>query len=188
MPGGWALNFSGRVCGLDFQNVGLANWYLALKEGVYWLKMSNFGGLWAEISKFGGLKAKILAKIEAVEAKISKFSHKGDLWTDTFAWNGTLANYRRCKKGVFRATLPHIPFLGQCPRALMATKHQGWKCIYMYMWYSKKKKCVKRVSPVLSYSYNASWIRRIWMGFTSKKIGIKCAMYMYDQYVKNYLF
>ena len=37
------------------------------------MKFSKFGGLWAENSKFGGLWAKILAKIEAVESKISKF-------------------------------------------------------------------------------------------------------------------
>ena len=34
-----------------------------------------------KISKFGGLWAKIWVKIEAVEAKISKFSQKGVLWT-----------------------------------------------------------------------------------------------------------
>ena len=30
--------------------------------------------------------------MEAVEANISKFSQKGVLWTDTFAWNETLVN------------------------------------------------------------------------------------------------
>ena len=60
----------------------LANWYLPLKEGPCELK----------VSKFGGLRAKIWAKIEAVEAKISIFSEMGVLWTDNFGWNGTLAN------------------------------------------------------------------------------------------------
>ena len=112
----------------DFRNVELANWYLPLKRGVCGLKISKFGGLWTEnfkicglvswkfpnlgacelkISKFGGLWAKIWVKIEAVEAKIFKFSQKGVLWTDTFAWNGTLANYRRgVKTG---SSGPHIP-------------------------------------------------------------------------------
>ena len=99
----------------------------AFEKGACELKLSEFGGLWTEnfpilgacelkISKFGGLRAKIRAKIEAVEAKISTFSQKGVLWTDSFAWNGTLANCRRgMKKGVFRAAYPNTPFLGQCP-------------------------------------------------------------------------
>ena len=86
---------------------------------------SSFFGAWADfhwnyersfpnlracelkISKFGGLRAKIWAKIEAVEAKIVKFSQKGALWTDTFAWNGTLVN---CRRGVKRGSSGlHIP-------------------------------------------------------------------------------
>ena len=126
---GGALNlFQVGVCGQDFR-MGLANWYLPLKEGACELKISQFGGLWTEnfpiwglvswkfqnlgacelkISIFGGLRAKIWAKIEAaVEAKISKFSQKGVLWTDSFAWNGILANYKR---GVKRGSSgPHIP-------------------------------------------------------------------------------
>ena len=95
--GGSQLFFQVGVCGPDFQSVGLAKWYLPLKRGACELKMSQFGGLWA----------KIWVKIEAVEAKISKFSQKGVLWTDSFAWNGTLANYRR---GVKRGSSgPHIP-------------------------------------------------------------------------------
>ena len=39
-------------------------------------------------TKFVGLRAKIWAKNEAVESKISKFSQKGALWTGTFAWQG----------------------------------------------------------------------------------------------------
>ena len=105
---GRALNFfQVGMCGPDFWSVGLANWYLPLKRGVCELKISKFRGLWAENFKFGGLWAKISVKIEAVEAKITKFSQKGVLWTDSFAWNGTLANYRR---GVKRGSSgPHIP-------------------------------------------------------------------------------
>ena len=48
-------------------------------------KFPNLGACELKISKFGGLWAKIWVKIEAVEAKISKFSQKGVLWTDSFA-------------------------------------------------------------------------------------------------------
>ena len=71
------------------------------------LKISKYGGLQLKISKTGDLRAKIWTKIEAVEAKISKFSQKGVLWTDTFAWNGALANYRRGEKR--GSSGPHIP-------------------------------------------------------------------------------
>ena len=106
--GGGALNFfQVGVCGPDFQSVGLANWYLPLKRGLVNWKFPNLGACELKISKFGGLWAKLWVKIEAVKAKISKFSQKGVLWTDSFAWNGALANYRR---GVKRGSLgPHIP-------------------------------------------------------------------------------
>ena len=69
-------------------------------------KKGDEGACELKISKFGGLRAKIWAKIEAVEAKISQFSQKGILWTDSFAWNGTLAN---CRRGVKRVSSgPHI--------------------------------------------------------------------------------
>ena len=126
--GGHSTFFQVGVCGPDFRSVGLANWHLPLKRGACERKISQFGGLWAEnfqiwglvswkfpnfgacelkISKFWGLWDKIWVKIEAVEAKISKFSQKGVLWTDSFAWNGTLASGRR---GVKRGSSgPHIP-------------------------------------------------------------------------------
>ena len=120
MPGGHSTFFQVGVCGPDFRSVGLANWHLPLKRGACEWKISKFGGLvsWKfpnlgacelKISKFGGLWTKIWAKIEAVEAKISKFSQKGVLWTDSFAWNGTLASGRRgVKKG---SSGPHIPIM-----------------------------------------------------------------------------
>ena len=78
-----------------FQIWGLVSW-----------KFQNLGACELKISKFGGLRAKIWVKIEAVEAKISKLSQKGVLWTDSFAWNGTLASGRR---GVKRGSSgPHI--------------------------------------------------------------------------------
>ena len=105
--GGGTQLFSGRVYGPDFRSVGLANWHLPLKRGACERKISKFGACELKISKFGGLWAKIWVKIEAVEAKISKFSQKGVLWTDSFAWNGTLASGRR---GVKRGSSgPHIP-------------------------------------------------------------------------------
>ena len=119
-PGG-ALNFfSGRgvrpariseVWGL---RTGICLWkggaLVSGKFSIWGLVSWNFPNLGAcelKISKFGGLWAKIWVKIEAVEAKISKFSQKGVLWTDSFAWNGTLASGRR---GVKRGSSgPHIP-------------------------------------------------------------------------------
>ena len=70
-------------------------------------KFSNLGACELKISKFWGLRAKIWVKIEAVEAKISKFSQKG-------VWDPCELPERR-KKGVFRAAHPRTPFLGQCP-------------------------------------------------------------------------
>ena len=98
--------FQVGVCGLDFRSVGLANWYLPLKEEVCQLK----------ISKFWGLRAKIWAKIEAVEAKISKFSQKGDgLVNCLFCLKWDPCELKeRCEKGVFSAAHPHTAFLVQC--------------------------------------------------------------------------
>ena len=97
--GACELTFASEKRGLwagSFQIYGLVSW-----------KLPNLGACELKISKFGGLWAKIWVKIEAVEAKISKVSQKGVLWTDSFAWNGTLASGRR---GVKRGSSgPHIP-------------------------------------------------------------------------------
>ena len=125
-PGGTQLFFQGGVCSLDFRSVGLANWYLPLKEGACELKISKSGDLRAEFFfQIWGLWAKIWAKIEAVEAKISQFSQKGSceltlllemgpLWTTGEAWKGGFSG-------------PHIPypFLGQCPPGLDPWCHDG---------------------------------------------------------------
>ena len=112
---GGALNFF-SVCSPDFRTVwGFANWHLPLKGGLVSGKFPNLGACELKISKFGGLWAKIWVKIEAVEAKISKFYQKGVLWTDScLKWNPCERQERR-EKGVFRAAHPHTPFLGQCP-------------------------------------------------------------------------
>ena len=90
--------------------------YLWKRRIVNW-KCPNLGACELKMSKFRGLRAKIWAKIEAVEAKISKFSQKEVFWTDSFAWNMILANYRRgVKWGLRGPTSPHPPFLGQCPQ------------------------------------------------------------------------
>ena len=107
-PGGARNFFQVGVCGLDFRKCRACELIFASEKGG--LRTENFQ-IWGLVSwkksKFGGLWAKIWVKIEAVEAKISKFSQKGVLWTDSFAWNGTLANYRR---GVKRGSSgPHIP-------------------------------------------------------------------------------
>ena len=118
-PGGGALNFfSGRGVRPGFPKCGACELAFASEKGGLWAenfqiwglvswKFPNLGACELKISKFGGLWAKIWVKIEAVEAKISKFSQKGVLWTDSFAWNGTLASGRR---GVKRGSSgPHIP-------------------------------------------------------------------------------
>ena len=90
--------FQVGVCDPDFRSVGLVNWF------------SERGRLWTEIFKFTGLRAKIWAKIEAVEAKISKYFSKGSLVNrllSSFAWNWTLANYGTGVKRV--SSGPHIP-------------------------------------------------------------------------------
>ena len=119
---GGALNFfSGRGVQHRFPSVGLRTDICLWKGGLWaenfqiwglvsW-KFPNLGACELKISKFGGLWAKIWVKIEAIEAKISKFSQKGVLWTDTFAWNGTLANFRRgMKRGSSRPHIPIPPF------------------------------------------------------------------------------
>ena len=98
------------------------------REGACELKISKFGGLWTKFSEFRGLWAESFqiwrleaktgwAKIKAVKAKISEFSQKGVFWTDTFAWNGTLANYRRgVKRRSSGSHIPIPPFLVSAPR------------------------------------------------------------------------
>ena len=108
-PGGGALNFfSGRGCAARISEVwGLRTDICLWKGGLVSGKCPNLGACERKMSKFGGLWAKIWVKIEAVETKISKFSQKGALLTDSFAWNGTLASGRR---GVKRGSSgPHIP-------------------------------------------------------------------------------
>ena len=138
-PGGTQLFFfQVGVCGPDFRNVGLGTdglrtgeLILASEKGAYALselKISKFGGLWTEnfqiwglVSwkfpnlgayelKFGG----IWVKIEHVEAKFSKFSHKG-LVNWLLLEMGPLRTTGEAWKGVFMAAHPHTPFLGQCP-------------------------------------------------------------------------
>ena len=107
-PGGGTQLFSGRGVRPGFPKCGACETDICLwKGGLVSGKFPNLGACELKISKFGGLWAKIWVKIEAVEAKISKFSQKGVLWTDSFAWNGTLASGRR---GVKRGSSgPHIP-------------------------------------------------------------------------------
>ena len=122
-PGeGHSTFFQVGVCGPDFRSGGLQTNTYFWKGGGLWTenfqilglvnwKFLNLGACELKISKFGGLWAKILAKIEAVEANISKFSQKGVLWTEM----GPLQTTGEVWKGVFRAAHPHTPFLGQCP-------------------------------------------------------------------------
>ena len=112
------------------RSVGLANCYLPLKRGggtlwtenfkiwglVNW-KFPNLGACELKISKFRGLRTKIWAKIEAVEAKISKFSHKGGLvnWLFHFCLKWAPCELQeRHEKGVFDSLGPY-PFSRSVP-------------------------------------------------------------------------
>ena len=120
---GGALNFfSGRDVGPGFLKCGACELTFASEKGGLWAKISqnwrlvswkfpNLGACELKFFKFGGLWAQIWVKIEAVEAKISKFSQKGVLWTDSFAWNGTLVSGRRdVKRGSSGLHIPIPPF------------------------------------------------------------------------------
>ena len=110
---GGALNFfSGRGVQPGFPKCGACELTFASEKGGLWAenfqiwglvswKFPNFGVCELKISKFGGLWAKIWMKIEAAEAKISKFSQKGSceltlllemgpLWAAGEAWKGGL--------------------------------------------------------------------------------------------------
>ena len=93
----------------NFQIWGLLNW-----------KFPNLAACELKVFKFVVLRAKIWAKIEAVEAKISKFSQKGGLvnWLFCLKWDPCELQERR-GKGVSRAAHPHTPFLGQCTRGAL---------------------------------------------------------------------
>ena len=113
---GGALNFfQVGVCGQISEVKGLWTAICLWKGGLVNWKFPNLRTCELKISKFGGLRAKIWVKIEDVDAKISKFSQKGVLWTDSFAWNAGDPRklQERREKGVFRAAHPHTPFLGQ---------------------------------------------------------------------------
>ena len=122
LPGGGGTQlFQVGVCGPDFQSVGLRTGICLWKGGLVPAENFQIWGLVpAENFQIWGLVklwAKIWMKNEAVEAKISKFSQKGVLWTDSFAWNGTLklrAAGEVWKGGLQGRTSPY-PFLGQCP-------------------------------------------------------------------------
>ena len=87
-PGGHSTFFQEGVCGPYFLKCGACELIVASEKGGLWTensqiwglvnwKFSNLGACELKISKFGGLTAKIWVRIEAVEAKISKFSQKG---------------------------------------------------------------------------------------------------------------
>ena len=120
--GGHSTFFLGRGVQPRFPKWGACELIYASEKGALWTenfpiwelvnwKFTNLGSCELKIFKFGGLRAKIWAKIEAVEAKISKFSQKGVLWTDSFAWNENPCKMQeRREKGVFRAAHAHTPF------------------------------------------------------------------------------
>ena len=152
MARGGTQLFSGRGVLPEFPKCRACELTFASEKGGLWAenfqiwglvsrKFPTLGACELKISKFGGLWTKIWAKFEAVEAKISKFSQKGVLWTDSFAWNGTLASGRRGVKRV--SSGPHIPippFLGQClPREKWSSSGLSSVCSRPYS--VKKQGC-----------------------------------------------
>ena len=98
--GGHSTFFQVGVCGPDFRSVGACELILASEKRGLWAenfqiwglvnwKFPNSGACELKISKFGGLWAEIWVKIEAEEAKISKFSQKS---------KGGLVNWPFCLK------------------------------------------------------------------------------------------
>ena len=124
-PGGGRHStfFQVGVCGPDFWSVGACELTFASEKGGLWAEIFQiwrlvswkFPNLGACELKILGLWAKIWVKIEAVEAKISKFSQKGVLWTDSFAWNGTLASGRRGVKGGLQGRTSPYPLSRSVP-------------------------------------------------------------------------
>ena len=135
--GGHSTFFQVGVSGPDFRSVGRANWHMPLKRGACERKMSKFGGLWA----------KIWVKIEAVQAKISKFSEsKGGLvnWLFCLKWDPCERQEGR-EKGVFRAAHPHTPFLGQCPPpgCSVGMKIERWTLPLFFWWLVFNTVCIQ---------------------------------------------
>ena len=124
--GGGILNFfSGRGVRPGFLKCGACELILASNKAGLWTenfqiwefvswKFPNLGACELKISKFVGLWAKIWVKIEAVEAKIFKFSGGLMNWLFCLKWDPCELQERR-EKEVFRAVHPHTPFLEQCP-------------------------------------------------------------------------
>ena len=125
-PGRGTLNFfSGRGVRPGFLKCGACELIFASEKGGLWTehfqvwglvnwKFPNLGACELKISKFWGLWAKIWVKIEAVEAKISKFSQKRCCELTLLHEKGPLGTTGEAWKGVFRAAHPHTLFLGQC--------------------------------------------------------------------------
>ena len=100
-----------------FEKGGLWTEFSQIWGPVNW-KFPNLGACELKISKFGSLWGKFWVKIEAVlRLKFPNFLKRGSVWTDSFAWNGTLANYRRgVKRGSSGLHIPIPPYRsGQCP-------------------------------------------------------------------------
>ena len=124
------------------------------------------GGLWTENFQIWGLVslAKIWAKTEAVEAKISKFSQKGGLvnWLFCLTW-GPCEPQERRENGVFRAPHPCTHFLGQYPPP------QGWTtlslCQHTWQCFSsiplRSLNPLSRVFPVYTHWHVWTWSKTI---------------------------
>ena len=124
--GGGTQLFSGRGVRPGFPKCGACELTFASEKGGLWpgnfqiwglvsWKFPNLGACELKMSKFGGLWAKIWVKIEAVEVKISKFSQKGVLWTDSFAWNGTLRAAGEAWKGGLQGRTSPYPLSRSVP-------------------------------------------------------------------------
>ena len=112
-PGGGgegALNFFFQVgvCGLDFQSVGLVNWYLPLKEGACQLKISKLAWELKYGQNWGcrGQNFQIFSK-GGRSCELSLLLEMGSLWTKGEVWKGGLQ--RRTSPYRLSSSVPPLP-------------------------------------------------------------------------------
>ena len=105
-----ALNFFFQVgvCGLDFQSVGLVNWYLPLKEGACQLKISKLAWELKYGQNWGcrGQNFQIFSK-GGRSCELSLLLEMGSLWTKGEVWKGGLQ--RRTSPYRLSSSVPPLP-------------------------------------------------------------------------------
>ena len=114
-PEGHSTFFQVGVCGRISKVWSLRTDICLWKEGFVSWKFPNLGACELKISKFGGLWAKIWVKIEAVEAKISKFSQRGSCELTLLLAMGPLRAAGEAWKGGFQGRASPYPLSRSVP-------------------------------------------------------------------------